>query len=58
MASREAAKRALVSQSPSRDDFGRRFIWRLDGPAGLLAMFSLALLVRILIAPHAGFEEI
>jgi dolichyl-phosphate-mannose-protein mannosyltransferase len=53
MASREAVKRPLVSQS--RDDFRRRFICRLDGPAGLLAMFSVALLARILIAPHAGF---
>jgi dolichyl-phosphate-mannose-protein mannosyltransferase len=43
------------STSPSRDDFRRRFIWRLGTPVGLLAMFSVALLVRILIAPHAGF---
>lgn len=32
-----------------------RFLWRLDTAAGLAAMFALALLLRVLIAPHAGF---
>jgi dolichyl-phosphate-mannose-protein mannosyltransferase len=39
----------------SRQDLRRPSIWRLDSPAGLLAMFSAGLVVRILIAPHAGF---
>ncbi len=43
------------SSSLSRDDFRGRLIWRLDAPVALLAMFSVALLVRIAIAPHAGF---
>ena len=33
----------------------RRLVWRLDTPAGLAAMFAVAFLVRVLIAPHAGF---
>lgn len=32
-----------------------RLMWRLDTPAGLLVMFSAALLLRIAIAPHLGF---
>src|SRR5882672_489617 len=32
-----------------------RLLWRLDTAAGLAAMFALALLLRVLIAPHAGF---
>jgi Gpi18-like mannosyltransferase len=32
-----------------------RLVWRLDTPAGLVAVFAVALLVRVLIAPHVGF---
>ena len=32
-----------------------RLVWRLDTTAGLAAMFAVAFLVRVLIAPHAGF---
>jgi Gpi18-like mannosyltransferase len=31
--------------------------WRLETPVGLAAMFSLALLVRLAIAPYVGFYE-
>ena len=37
-----------------RESFGR-LVWRLDTPAGLIAMFAVAFLLRVLIAPHAGF---
>ena len=37
-----------------REPFGR-LVWRLDTPAGLIAMFAVAFLLRVLIAPHAGF---
>jgi Gpi18-like mannosyltransferase len=30
-------------------------VWRLDTPVGLAAMFAIALLLRILLAPHLGF---
>jgi Gpi18-like mannosyltransferase len=33
-----------------------RLVWSLDTAAGLAAMFSLALLVRIAIAPYVGFH--
>jgi len=33
----------------------RRLVWRLDTPAGVAAMFAVAFLIRVLIAPHAGF---
>jgi Gpi18-like mannosyltransferase len=29
--------------------------WRLETPAGLVAMFAVAFLIRVLIAPHLGF---
>ena len=32
-----------------------RLVWSLDTPAGLVGMFSLALLVRLAVAPYAGF---
>jgi Gpi18-like mannosyltransferase len=32
-----------------------RIAWRLDTPAGLVAMFAVAFLIRVLIAPHLGF---
>ena len=32
-----------------------RFVWRLETPVGLGAMFAVAFLVRVVIAPHAGF---
>lgn len=45
----------LYSISQSRRDSLKRLVWWLDAPAGLVVMFSLALLVRLLIAPYAGF---
>jgi Gpi18-like mannosyltransferase len=33
----------------------RELIWQLDTPTGLAAMFALAFIVRLLIAPHVGF---
>lgn len=42
-----------IESSPSRR--GGAYLWRLDTPFGLAAMFAVALLVRVLIAPHAGF---
>jgi dolichyl-phosphate-mannose-protein mannosyltransferase len=45
----------LSSMFRSRDASPRRFVWLLDSPAALVAMFSLALLVRVLIAPHFGY---
>jgi Gpi18-like mannosyltransferase len=41
--------------SPSRREALRRFAWWLDTPIGLVAMFAVALVVRIAIAPYAGF---
>jgi Gpi18-like mannosyltransferase len=41
--------------SPSRRESLRRLAWRLETPAGLIGMFAVALLMRVLIAPHAGF---
>ena len=41
--------------SQSRLGALRRFVWRLETPVGLGAMFAVALLVRVVIAPHAGF---
>ncbi len=32
-----------------------RLAWRLDTPAGLVAMFSVGFLIRVLIAPYIGF---
>jgi Gpi18-like mannosyltransferase len=34
-----------------------QFTWRLDTPAGLAAMFLLALLLRIALAPYTGFWD-
>jgi hypothetical protein len=52
---RAATMRARNSISPSRGESLRELAWRLDTPAGLVAMFAAAFLVRILIAPHFGF---
>lgn len=35
----------------------RRLAWRLDTRAGLMALFAVAFLVRVLIAPYTGFYE-
>lgn len=43
------------STRASPSDAFRRLAWRLDTPVGLAALFALALLVRLLIAPRAGF---
>src|SRR5919201_1000994 len=53
--SRAATLRARYSISPSQRESFRELVWRLDTAPGLVAMFSLAFLVRILIAPHFGF---
>ena len=37
-----------------RDGAFRRFAWRLETPAGLIAMFAVAFILRLLVAPHAG----
>jgi hypothetical protein len=54
--SRAATLRARYSISPSQRESFRELAWRLDTTRGLVAMFSLAFLVRILIAPHFGFS--
>jgi hypothetical protein len=41
--------------SPWRLPSLSRFAWRLGTPAGLVGMFALAFLIRVLIAPHVGF---
>ena len=49
--------RAEHTSSPT-GDFRERLaqgVWRLDTTAGLAAMFAVALVVRVLIAPHVGF---
>jgi Gpi18-like mannosyltransferase len=43
----------LISASRRRSLL--RLAWRLETPGGLVAMFALALVIRILIAPHVGF---
>jgi uncharacterized protein DUF6541 len=53
--SRAATLRARYSISPTQRETFRQLAWRLDSTWGLLAMFSLAALVRVLIAPHFGF---
>jgi hypothetical protein len=53
--SRAATLRARYSISPSQRESFRELVWRLDTTRGLVAMFLLAFLVRILIAPHFGF---
>jgi Gpi18-like mannosyltransferase len=45
--------REFVS-TPPRETLERR-LWQLDTPLGLVAMFSLALVVRMAIAPYVGF---
>jgi Gpi18-like mannosyltransferase len=42
--------------SSSRREALRRLAWRLDTPAGLVAMFAVAFLVRVLLAPYFGFH--
>jgi hypothetical protein len=54
--SRAATLRARYSISPSQRESVRELLWRLDTTVGLVGMFSLAFLVRILIAPHFGFS--
>ena len=41
--------------SRSRPEVLSDLAWRLDTTAGLVAMFSVAFIVRILLAPHFGF---
>src|SRR5436190_4431356 len=54
--SRAATLRARYSISPSQRESFRELLWRLDTTLGLVGMFSLAFLLRILIAPHFGFS--
>lgn len=44
----------LVRQ-PQRDGAFAGWIWHLESPAGLTTLFVLALLLRVLLAPHGGF---
>jgi dolichyl-phosphate-mannose-protein mannosyltransferase len=46
---------AIPLASSERVESLKRFLWRLDSPAGLVAMFLLALLVRLAIAPSTGY---
>lgn len=41
--------------SPLRAEALRQFSWRLETPLGLVVMFAVAFLVRVLIAPYTGF---
>src|SRR5919109_3052534 len=41
--------------SPRRADSLKRFLGRLDSPAGLVATFLFAFLVRLAIAPYTGY---
>ena len=41
--------------SRSRTDALRALAWRLSTPWGLVAMFGVALLIRLLLAPYTGF---
>jgi Gpi18-like mannosyltransferase len=41
--------------SPSRRASLIRLAWRLETPAGLVALFAVALFIRVLLAPHVGF---
>jgi dolichyl-phosphate-mannose-protein mannosyltransferase len=41
----------------SRRESLRVLAWRLDSPIALVAMFSLAFLIRLWIAPRAGFHD-
>jgi Gpi18-like mannosyltransferase len=48
------AKLASSLPGERRESLGL-LLWRLDTPAGLVAMFAVAFLVRVLLAPHVGF---
>src|SRR5829696_471343 len=52
---RRARLTAIPLASPEHVDSLKRFLWRLDSPAGLVAMFLLAFLVRLAIAPSTGY---
>ena len=47
--------RARYSISSVREGAAGRLLWSLETPAGLIAMFAVALLLRLVIAPRAGF---
>lgn len=49
------SRQRLLSLAPPRRESLERLVWSLETPAGLATMFSLALLVRLVIAPYAGF---
>src|SRR5262245_56908961 len=44
---------ALTSSTPGRRL--RQLAWRVDEPLGLALMFAVALVLRLLLAPHLGF---
>jgi Gpi18-like mannosyltransferase len=46
---------SIMSSFRARGAPFERFIWRLDTTPGLVAMFTVALLLRVAIAPHVGF---
>jgi hypothetical protein len=52
---RAATTKAGSSITLSRGASLRELVWRLDSVPGLVVMFVAAFLLRILIAPHAGF---
>jgi Gpi18-like mannosyltransferase len=41
--------------APSSQRSLPRLVWRLETPVGLVAMFTVAFFIRVLIAPHFGF---
>jgi hypothetical protein len=51
------SRRDGYASSESRRAALVRLAWRLDTPAGLTGVFALALVVRLALAPYAGFYE-
>ena len=46
---------AIDTGAPPYAHHAKRLVWRLDTPVGLALMFSAALVLRVLLAPHLGF---
>jgi hypothetical protein len=51
----ESAVTADRQVIPGGGGVAQRLAWRLDSGAGLLAMFTVALVLRLLVVPHTGF---
>lgn len=51
------AETAVMDRAPASEWRGTlaRLAWKLDSPAGLTAMFTLALVLRLVIVPNTGF---